>query len=175
MEQNKHIPLIVAALLIGVVAGYVVGSIPAQNEIKTLRAQIDSVKNLFPQTPEMRSLSGQVKSVAADSLIFDVSGAISPLEQLPTTRTVHVANDTKLIRLVPKSAAAFQKELSDFQKNIQSANLKTPPVPPQPFTQTTIKLSDLKTGDIVIISAHDNIKTATEFTATEISVQQSNP
>ncbi|KKT08282.1 MAG: hypothetical protein UV86_C0020G0003 [Candidatus Nomurabacteria bacterium GW2011_GWB1_43_20] len=61
--------------------------------------------------------------------------------------------------------------MEEFMKRVQSGESMTQAVAaPEPFTRTKVSIPDITVGDIVNVTATENIKTIKEFTASEIQI-----
>ena len=178
MEENKSgalkIVAPVATLIIGVVVGFMFGSGQSNPETVKLQAQIEAAKKIFPPIPEMRSISGKVLSVSGNTMTIESITSMNPFETLPKERVVTITSATKLVSLEQKDQASFQKEMTEFSKKISSVKpgdtaQTTPTMPPMPFNEKTVSLSDIKVGEMVNIEANENIKDQASFIATKIT------
>ena len=147
-------------------------------------AQSGMVPGLDSNIP-IKSISGTVEKIDGNKLTVK----IVPLDPLadPSTleRTVDVDNSTQFFQMVQKDPQEYQQEMAAFQKTMQSqtqaqtsntankTNSAQPQTatPPMPFDKKQISLSDLKAGMQISITSNSDIKTAQEFTATEIDIQ----
>jgi hypothetical protein len=117
---------------------------------------------------EVRNIFGAVTSVGDASLVMETNlRSPNPLDerQPPTSRTVNVTSETKIVRQTAKDPAEFRAEMEAFQ---QAAD-PTKPFP-QPFNVETITLADIKAGDQVSVTADHDIFGEASFDATEINV-----
>lgn len=180
MEENKSnalkIVAPIATLIIGAIIGYMVGvgqTGTSNPEVARLQAQIDEAKKMFPPMPEMRAISGKVLSVSGNTITIESMASVNPFETLPKERTITVNSTTKLISMEQKDQAIFQKEMEAFSKTMSSVKpgsvQSAPVVPPMPFNEKTISLSNLTVGTIINVEANENIKEKTSFIATKIT------
>lgn len=164
----------VIALVIGAVAGFAFGRggiVGPSPEVTKLRAQVEEAKKLFPPLPEdIRSVSGTVKEISGDLISIETFSA-NPFDETPRMRSITADSGTEITRNQPKDSAAYQRELDQYQKSFQSAkpgsNL---PVPPNPFREVSIDISDIKVGDQIVALANENIRDRMSFKAKSISV-----
>lgn len=182
MNKNTLIISVVIALVVGLGFGYVIGW---GSTASSYQAQIAKAAAFFPQMTDVRSVSGTVKSVSGNSITV-TTVAMNPFDTSPTERIVTVGNDTAIVKDVQKDPKVFQDELAAYQTALgkvkkvalpavtgtstAASAAASIPTPPSPFTEETLKLSDLKAGTQVTVTASENIKTATTFEATRISV-----
>lgn len=174
MEENKSgtmkIVTPIAALIIGAIMGFIVGAGQPSSEVAHLQAQIESAKKFFPSIPEMRSVSGTIKNISGDTVTIESANAANPFEVLPAERTITITSDTKITSLDQKDQAMFQKEMAEFSKTAMAPRAgDTMVMPPMPFTEKNIKLSDLKVGMTISAEASENIKEKASFVAVKIT------
>lgn len=124
---------------------------------------------------EIRQLYGEIKEINGDKITLK----IRPLEPLADvsldTRTVVVDKTTKIYSLEMKDSKEYLAEMAAYNKKIQPINSTapfTPIAPPDGFKKSEISLADLKVGQMINVTAENNIKTIKEFTALEISYNQ---
>lgn len=175
MEENKsgamNIVTPIAALIVGAIIGFMVGAGQPSSETARLQAQIEAAKKFFPSIPEMRTVSGTIKSISGDSITIESANTANPFEVLPVERIITITSDTKISSLEQKDQAMFQKEMAEFSKTVmvpQSGNM-APVMPPMPFTEKVITQSDLKEGMMVNVEASENIKEKASFVAIKIT------
>lgn len=189
--MKKFIVAIIITAAIASVAGYALGyplgySRGGQAVTDSYAAKIAALSKLFPLPSEIHSLGGRVKSVNATGLAFEtVPVTQNPFaESFPAVREVAVTGATKITRTENKSPAVFQAEMAAYQKQVRNNAVPTgiagtaPPVilpPPEPFGEINIKLSDIKTGDTVTVTADKDILRAASFSATRIQVAPASP
>lgn len=158
-------------MALALVAGGVVGYISAGYQYS---AQLNKVKSMFPATTAISFVSGTVKSVSGNVITMQTPSSGNPFEDLPTVRQVTVTSGTKIVRNEPKDPKVYQKEVAAYQAAVQKMKpiqtAATTPAMPQPFTETALKISDLKAGDVLMVDAGKDIKTRTSFDAVKITV-----
>jgi hypothetical protein len=155
--------------------GYTSGTVPSDQAIA------DSYRNGFETAMERFQKYGLGVQGDAHILIGTVQqnsgGKLIVLqENLMTDALVSGVSDdreviitacTKITRATKKSAAQFAAEQDAFAKLPPSPNTQ----PPSPTTQTSIKISDIKIGDVVAVTAKEaDITNAASLTATDIVV-----
>lgn len=173
----KQILSFFAVLIIGFGAGFFVEKNLAANryepEIAKLQSQIEQAKKFFPPLfQDVRSIFGTVKEVGADTIIVEIT-LMNPFDESPQTRTVKITNETKIVRSERKDPAAYQREVAQFQKNIQAQSNKSQSVrltPPNAFSQESAKISDIAVGRQISIAASENIRDKESFTAKTIVI-----
>lgn len=153
--------------------------------LQKLEQQVAEAKKFLPQTPQdVRLVSGRIAEIN-DGVITLETLSVNPFEDLPRVRMVTVDGNTRIVRLVQKDPAQFQRESAAFQETLSRAGgvapapvLATPlppsgpAVPPSPFHEEAIGRDDLRMGSQVTIAAAENIRDRQAFTATEIRLQE---
>lgn len=136
---------------------------------------------IFPEGIEIKSLNGAVSAASGNAITVKVStpGLIGTPELV--TRTVTVSNNTKIVRLVQKDPAQFQKEMQEFQDKIkqqQGQPLSGPqdlPTPPEFQDKKDANIGDIKVGQMIMVQSGEDIKNKQQFVATEIQIQTGAP
>lgn len=184
--MNNKNQVVIIGMALALVAGGVVGYTVAGLQYS---AQLEKAKKFFPVMSEMRSVSGTVTKVSGNVVTISTPPSNNPFEDVPTTRDVVVTAATKVIKNVQKDQKVYQEEMTAYQAALQKAQKAAPaagpaagaspasaavafPVPPMPFDEKELKVSDIKTGDMISVEAAQNIKTQTRFEATRITVNQ---
>ncbi len=182
VKKQVVISSVIVALIVGLVGGYFWGYARGGMAVTASYApKIVEVSKLFPPAPtSMLSLSGQVKSINGSVVTLDV-GSLTPdpfaVENFPEVREVTVANAAKITKMVQKDPAELQQEVEAYTKQAVNVSATAGVVPvgpsegPVPFTEKNISLSDIKMGDMVIVTAGSDIMSAPSFTATAIQDQ----
>jgi hypothetical protein len=89
---------------------------------------------------------------------------------------VTVTSATKIIRNENKSPATVQAEQKAYMDKMSTwkpGSTGTLPIPPTPFTEKNISISDIKVGDQLNVEAATPIRMLEKFTAVKINVQMS--
>lgn len=178
-SHSKCIVSSVALLVVGVLIGAYAG--PLLNKANTYQAGFDAAKKrveessfgMMLRTPDdVRTLSGSVTAINGNRITLRTQ-SMNPFEDPSLLdRTVTVATDTKISKLSQKDPKVMQAEMEAFVKTMQSGkSASKPTTPPEPFTRTTATVADITVGDILNITAAENIKEAVEFSASEIQIQ----
>lgn len=155
---------VVVMFVIGLWGGYLWGGAAVRASYASKIAQVEA---LFPASPtDLRSLSGTVAQISGTTLTLHVSSAVADpfLVDFPVTRTIMVTGETKITEMIPADPIVLQREAEAYMKQPTGT-------PPSPFTETAIALSGIKTGDVVTVTADENILSAPSFTATAVQVQ----
>ncbi len=124
---------------------------------------------------DIRTINGVVEKNEGGKLEIK----IKPLEPLADEaldmRIVTLNPETKIYLSMQKDMTKFQEEMRVFREQMmtsqQDVNM-TQLEAPTPFEKTEVKLSELKQGQQVSVTAGENIKDKKEFVAKEINVQQ---
>ena len=130
---------------------------------------------------ESKIISGKIKEVKDGQIILEVYPVNALTDPVLDQRIIKINESTKIYRMAKKTpeqlkqdSEAFNKQMAEFNQKMKEQKIEepsAPPMPPDPFGKQEIKLTDLKAGDQVIITAKDDIHAAKEFTAMEISAQ----
>lgn len=184
METLKK-AYVAAALLVGVLLGFGAGfwygsrGAAASFASASLVKQVEKAKALFATIADMRSVDGVITKINGNIITIQASSSTNPFDELPTTRNVIVAQNTKVILRQPKDPREFQKEVLAFQKaNAERIAARTPATPGSPllpYLENEATLKDLKVNDRITAESATNIKTLTEFKATRISFERRTP
>lgn len=177
---QKNLVIIVIALCISLGVGFLAnrtlqsGVISDQAaQIKKLHSQIEQAKNFFPPLSEdVRSIFGTVKEARGDTVMVEIT-LMNPFDESPQTRTVKITDETKIVRSERKDPVAYQREIAEFQKNIEAQPDKSPGArltPPNEFSQEPAKISDIAVGQQISIAADENIRDKESFTAKTIII-----
>lgn len=124
-----------------------------------------------------KTITGNVASISGNTLALKNASSVDPLSKANLeNRTVQIAPDTKIYRLVQKDKTQFLNETEAFQSKVRDRMSgkdasEDPIVPPQPQNKENATLGDLKAGQFVTITSSEDITDAQEFTAQEISIQ----
>lgn len=167
--MNKTTSIIIG-LVIGLALGYIWGM---TGTASSYSSKIAAVNKLFPVPTQTMAVSGRVKEVSASSIVLEgVSVSSNPFAgDFPTTRTATITSETKIVKSEQKDPTTMQAEFAAFQKAMQNNKAGAPlATPPNPFSQKVIQLSDIKVGDIVTVTAANDILSASSFTATQVQL-----
>ena len=186
MKKSTIISLLVALIFFSL--GYLVGgvSISSSRSSNTYETGWAAAKKRLADTGfypvmnnfEVRSISGEVKKIASNSLTIKIR-ALEPLADANLDeRTIVVGADTKIYQLEQKDQATYQKEIEEFNKKAQEQAKNAVPgqagesiTPPEFFAKKTVALTDIKAGQQLTAVAADDIKNTKEIKALEISLQ----
>ena len=135
--------------------GYLAARAQYQNKCPNLQAE----QNINHFTGTVQANDGQTLTVLQTSLDTDPN-----IDGVSNTRTVTVSNQTLIHAMTQKSPEALNKEIQASQK------LGAAGSPPQPFTTTDIKLSDIHVGDTVMIESDQSVRLLATIPATVISI-----
>lgn len=119
---------------------------------------------------ETNILIGRVQSTSGGKLIVSQENLMTDalVSGISDDREVAITGSSKITRSTAKSTTQLAAEQEAFAKLPPSPSLQ----PPLPTIQSTIRVSDIKVGDRVIVTAQENDITALgSVTAVSISVQ----
>lgn len=171
-QKNQLMIGLAIGAVLGLAVGMAIGApgTPDQSaQVQKLQAQIEQAKKFFPPAPQdIQSISGTVKSIAGNVITME-TGTANPFDEAPRTRTITTGDQTKITRNEQKDAARFQKEVTAFQKAMQSGT-NTPIPPPSPFRDVAAHLSDIKPGQQIVVTAAQNIRDMESFNAISVSI-----
>lgn len=134
----------------------------------------------IPVGVEIKSVYGVIQKIDQDKITIK----ITPLEPLADPvldlRTVIVDSNTKITLTVEKEQVQFQKEMADYKEKTSQAQKESDDatiaasyvMPPSPFENKEIKLSELKEGQGISANAARDIKEEKEFVALTIDAQE---
>lgn len=184
--------LLALSFLFGIFAGLQIGlgnkkvsGISGQADANTFQAGWEAAKKRLNESGfspmmsnlEIKSLSGEVKTIKDGKLIIKVR----PLEPLTDPkldeRTVTVGSNTKIYQLIQKDQQEIQAEMEAFQKSMRTqvenptATASSPVMPPEMYAKKEIALSEITIGQQITVTAGENIADSREFKAVEITVQ----
>lgn len=169
---------VIAGGIVGIVAGltggYFLGYARGAVAIKTSYApKIAEVEAMLPPVPStIQSLTGTVQAINGATLTLQVASGtfVDPfLADFPTTREVTITTTTNITSMTPISSTELQEEMQAYVEQLKKSTSTSEEItPPSSFTKTAISISDIKVGDTVIITASDNILSASSFAATSI-------
>ena len=175
----------IVILFVGLIIGYFFGTSSNSNnsglpapagcsaKLEKCSAQIENAKKFFPTVNDMRSLSGTVKKISGNIITLESAPSPNPFEEIPATRQITVTSNTKILKTEPKSAEQFDKEIAELKKSMsqQSDSQAAAIIAPTPFIEKELKVTDLKVGDMISVTASENIKTLAKFDAVQITMQ----
>lgn len=125
---------------------------------------LKSVSTAQTQTPaQAKTTVGKIIGITGTTITVQPFAAYSL-----TQKNLKVSTNSKTIfeRMIDKNQTMFQNEL----KAAQTSGAR-----PLPYTLQKISLKDLRSGDTVVVTAAESILTASEFTATKITVEPTPP
>lgn len=142
------------------------------------RKAVEETGLFLPEPEEIFVLSGEIAKIENGILVVKADSlTMSPLDKEgPSERRVKVISNTRLTKLVAKSEEERLAEEEAFEKvfaeGIESMEGGVEPLlPPSPYKEEKINLSDLKTGERITVEAGENIKDKEEFEALTVRVQ----
>jgi regulatory protein YycI of two-component signal transduction system YycFG len=149
-----------------------------QLDYATIKKQLAEKNPFGAALLEMQTKThyGTVEKIAENELTLKSARDPNlPNKLAPETRTAQITKDTKFYQLIQKDAVQFQKEQEDYLKKIQAqkdnATIPAQPItPPQFQEKKEVTFSDLKTGQLLQITADEDISDKKDFTAKEITI-----
>lgn len=172
--DSKNYPILVIALIIGIVFGYLFGA-GAKNQAYQLglekgRLEIEEkyqkkIEEVFPTMPEPEeifSVLGTIEEIKDKTLVLEEPiYPANPFEE-PKVRKwqVEITDSTELVKRVEKTSEEIAKEEEALGE-----------LPPLFFKEIEIEFSELKVGQEIIAESKENIKGKTEFEAQKIILQ----
>lgn len=105
------------------------------------------------------SISGEISKIEQDKIYLNTPSQIFAREKgaSPAERAVLISEQTEIVKHILKSGEELEAEVEEG-------------LPPQPFNEEKIKMGDLKAGDLISVSAEQDIGYAEEFTALKITI-----
>lgn len=130
---------------------------------------------------QSKIIGGKITEIKDNKISLQVYPVNALADPNLDVRTVTISSATKIYQTVGKTAEQMKqdseafskqmKEFSDKMKEQKAGKTLTPPMPPEPFGKQEIKLTDLKAGSQIMVTAKNDISAAKEFTALEIMAQ----
>jgi hypothetical protein len=159
---DAHLPPKLSNFKKGYARGYENGVIVTKNRVEK------SNLGAFFQTPsDVRVLYGKVTSVANNQLTLHVTSNNPFDSSIIADRIVKVDATTKIAQQVSKDPAVYKKELAAYTQKIKDKVAATVPFP---YVEKVVPFSTIKVGDTISVIASSNIKTAKEFTASQVNM-----
>lgn len=173
MNFQKTFPLLL--LIAGLAFGYFAGVKKGEDKVNSkVSPVLTEARKYFQPIPDFNSVSGRVLEIKDNRLILEANGfPPNPFESIPTRRVVALADSTKVVKIINKSSAGYEKEVEEYQKRLKASagqavvNVK----PPSLTEETPILISEIRAGDTVLVEADGSIKTKEEFGAVKIILQ----
>lgn len=163
-KDNKVIISAVLAVVLLVVSyqvGFSLGKKKTLDQNNKEIAKLNKALDFFVPQPlaEVFYVSGEIKSISGNVISLEINSPsernLPGMEPKKEIRKIDVASGTKLFKI-----SLFAVPGIDPKTKL--------PAPPK---EETIKISDLKVGNIINVSSKENIKDKTEFEASGIQLQ----
>ena len=174
--ENRNGLKILAVIVLLVVSNYVSWNVGKSGGVSSISGVGASPAGI---PSGMRAIGGTVESVTDSGFILKVP-SFDPSASVMSVRTVSVNQATIIERLIQKDSATIQKEQSAFMEQIKKAQntqgspaTNVPIIPPEPFKREKVLLKDITVGDMVSVSANEDISKAKQFVAVRVSIQSS--
>lgn len=128
-----------------------------------------SLGAFFTATPsDIRTISGKVTAVQGNRITIHSDSVNNPFDgPAINDRTIIIDANTKVMQLTGKDAATIQAEIAAFIKAKKTTQATTT----LGYIKTTVNASSIQVGGSLVVTAGENVKTLSEFTATEIQIQ----
>jgi len=170
---QKNFSLLVF-LILGVAAAYAVGIKTGEKRLDSNTSRVlNEARKYFQPIPEFNSLSGRVLEIKDNKIILEAAGLPrNPFESVPTRRVIGFDDSTRVVKIVNKNSAGYEKEVEEYQKRLkasagESVNVK----PPSLTEEAPILISEIGAGDTILVEAQSSIKTKDSFEAVKIIFQ----
>jgi hypothetical protein len=157
MEQNNKFLFLAVALIVGLIAGYILGAqsgkkmaVEEQKKTEELQTTIDV---FVPPLPDVVNvIGGKITAINGDTFIMEIPSFTDrypkPGQAMATeTRTIRITTDTKIT------------DTNFDQKTFKNGLPQT----------RTITAKDLKTDDTVSVTVKENARTEQNLTAEQIN------
>jgi hypothetical protein len=146
MHLPKSVILLLAALVLALmgVAAYLLYQV---NVLKTAVVGVEQAGQL--PTPTTITLYGTAKSIGSNSLVITTDNGDA---------AVDLSNTTSLVASTPKTSQAYNDEIKQYDAELSQLRAQNDQaginalVFPLDYTTQTIALSDIKTGDVMVIT-----------------------
>lgn len=160
------VAMVVASVFIEYQVGYGRG-------VGTRMSQLSDVSSVSSIPTESHMVVGTVERISGQKITIKDFQKIPNIVANQPGRLIVVANQvTNIERFVQKDAATVKNDLATFSEKLKrTQNLTIAMTPPEPFIRKKILLNDIHVGDIVIVSAVEDISNLATFTATEIDIK----
>src|SRR3989344_4229560 len=184
--ENKNGLKILAIVVLLVIVSYISWSVGKSGGLGTSGGAALPAPGPIPGG--VRGFGGTVENVSDSGFTLRLSAYDPFTSQGPSLRNVTVNKETILERLIQKDNATIKKEQIAFMEKFSAGgaapaggqgsatggeNQSAPLTPPEPFIRERISLNDIKAGDMVLVSAGEDIATAKQFVAVRVSLQPS--
>lgn len=132
-----------------------------------------------PAGNETKTINGQIVKIEDDKIAAKIN-PIDPFDDIELdNRNVLIGSQTKIYQIILKEQSVYDRELAEYNKLIEKQAGKMSRVevsaiiiePPSNFIQKEISKNEIKADQRIIASSQDNIRTAKEFVASEIIIQ----
>lgn len=158
---------ILIVLVVGLIIGFGLGFLSGQHFSNTSSdgSTISTQSTFIPVGGS--AVTGIIEQIQGNVITMNVASLSN--EKSLTTFKITIDSKTQIVINQPKDPAVYASELKAYGKNFITSS---PTAPPQSYTVKILKSGDLKVGETILAEAAADIKNATDFTATRISVIQ---
>lgn len=151
-------------LIVGIVLSFQFGLVKGKAEVEAKYQK--KIAEIYPAVPEMDEIffvSGKIAAIEDKTLTLEeTTTPANPFEESKVQEwKVFITDSTELVKRVEKTPEEYAKEVNEGEGEM----------PPLPFKELKIGLSDLAGGEWVIAESEENIKGKTEFEAKKIILQ----
>lgn len=124
----------------------------------------------------IRTLVGTVTSINGTSISLHITSNDSFEGSALADRIITANASTTIVKFAQKNLEAFRDEMAKFGRTTKpnaSSSLENTPsvIPPSFFNLANADFASIKVGDMLVVTAFENIKLIKEFTASEIKFQ----
>jgi len=123
-----------------------------------------------PESEEILTISGTVKSVDGNKIVIVTNGriALNPLsEQGPKERIVMINDKAQVVAHIPRTSEEQAVAIKEYQEKINSNDNTA--VPPSPFIEKIVDVDSIKISMVITVTAAENIKTAATINAVKVT------
>ena len=140
----------------------------------------NAAKARLAESEQFGFLEAERETKVLDGIVVEINGNQIAVETEPlspladpelTTRFVGLLETTKVTKIISRDTATYQKEFEAYMKNAQTGKNNPDAVMPASFTVLDAKITDVKIGDRVVVTAGENIGNLKKFGALEIQIQ----
>lgn len=172
--KGKFLILTVCSFIVGGVVGVLVDPyLPASlsNSKKGYKVGFSAARTLVEKSSmggffrtkiDVRTISGSVTAVNGNRITIHSNSMGNPFD-VPAinSRTISIDTNTKVIQLSIKDSKTIQ--VGQSTSTLVTASGES-------YIETLTDVSSVQVGDILVVTAGENVKSLTEFTSTEIKI-----
>lgn len=182
----SHTTQYIVAVIIGIIVGVGTSFVyfkqaPASTVGNSYQDGYDAAKKRVLESPmgamfrtpdDVHAISGTVTAISDNRITIHVQSA-NIFDENPALpeRIIIITSNTKISKLSPVDPKVFQSEMEAFIKGMQSAKPSSQLAPPSMTISEAATIADIAVGNTLDITALEDIKTAKEFSPSQIYVQ----